>query len=135
MSKVTSVLIREFHINELGYDFMGYSLRQPDIYTYHHLIIPKCNHGPASFWNGAVLCGNTSHPYLHVIEGIDYDIFSCITSEMIDMKIKKSIDLDNLRIIHDLLCCFEREHSGDRSKNGKPLIKEDYTKRFLKNHF
>lgn len=135
MSKITNIMIREFRINELGYDFMGYSLKKPDIYTYHHLLIPNCNKGPASFWNGAILCGNTSHPYLHTIEDVDYDIFSYITSEMLDMKIKEAIDIENVRKINDLLCYFEKEHSGDRAKGGKPLIKEAYTKRFLNHDF
>ncbi|MDD5888295.1 MAG: hypothetical protein PUC82_02270 [bacterium] len=32
MAKITEIMIREFKILELGYDFMGYSLNKGDIY-------------------------------------------------------------------------------------------------------
>lgn len=133
MAKITGIMIREFKILELGYDFMGYSLdkEKSEIYTFHHLIIPNRNGGPYSFRNGAVLCGLSSHPYLHAIEERDYDIFCYLTSEMIDMHAKMCIDMGNLRRINDLLCCFEKEHCSDRGKGGKYLIKEEYTRRLL----
>lgn len=43
MARITNIMIREFKISELGYDFMGYSLNKGDIYTYHHLLIPRRN--------------------------------------------------------------------------------------------
>lgn len=46
---------------------------------------------------------------------------------MIDQNIKGRLDAENLRRIDDLLTYFEREHSSDRGKKGKLLIKEDYT--------
>lgn len=118
MAKITGIMIREFKILELGYDFMGYSLNKEksEIYTYHHLIIPNRNGGPSSFSNGAVLCGLSSHPYLHAIEELDYDIFCYLTSEMIDMHAKRCIDMDNLRRINDLLCQFEREYFQQEQK-------------------
>lgn len=133
MARITGIMIREFKILELGYDFMGYSLNKEksEIYTYHHLIIPNRNGGPSSFRNGAVLCGLSSHPYLHAIEEVDYDIFCYLTSEMIDMHAKRCIDLDNLKKIDALLCQFERENCSARAKGGKLLIKEEYTRRLL----
>lgn len=122
-------MIKEFNIKKLGYDFMGYSLQKNDIYTFHHLIIPNREGGLITRDNGAVLCGNTSHPYLHLIEYIDEEIFYRITSEMIDQNIKGKLDIDNLRRIRGLLEYFEREHSTDRGKKGKLLIKEEYYKR------
>lgn len=131
MARITNIMIREFKISELGYDFMGYSLNKGDIYTYHHLLIPRRNWGPASFKNGAILCGLSSHPYLHAIEDLDYDIFCYITSEMVDMHAKRCIDMENLKRINALLCQFERENCSARMKNGRFLIKEQYTKRLL----
>ena len=61
-------------------------------------------------WNGSILCGKTSHPYLHVIEEKDYDMFCSITSEMIDMNMRGCLSEYNLRKIDDILCQFEREH-------------------------
>lgn len=132
MKEVTKLMIREFKIKQLGYDFMGYSLQKNDIYTFHHLIIPNRNGGKIERWNGAILCGKSSHPYLHLIENKDYDMFCYLTSEMIDINIKGYLDVENLRHINDCLKSFEREHCSDKTRKGKILIKEEYTKR---NHF
>jgi hypothetical protein len=131
MKEVTKLMINEFKIKQLGYDFMGYTLQKNDIYTFHHLIIPNRNGGPYARWNGAILCGNTSHPYLHLIESVDYDMFAYISSEMIDINIKGYIDMENIRNINDVLLQFEREHCGERNKKGRILIKEEYTRRLL----
>ena len=129
MREVTKLMINEFKIQQLGFDFMGYSLQKNDIYTFHHLIVPNRKGGPYERWNGAILCGKTSHPYLHVIEMYDYDRFTDISSEMIDMNIKGYLDTDNIQYIDDILTSFEREYSGKRTKKGKVLIKEEYIKR------
>lgn len=111
---------------------MGYSLQKNDIYTYHHLIIPRRKGGPETIQNGAILCGKSAHPYLHLIEYYDYDRFLAITSEMIDQNIKGQLDLNNIFYIYDILEGFEREYSGTRNKKGKEIIKPEYTKRFIK---
>ena len=54
-----------------------------------------------------------------------------ITSAMIDMHTKRCIDMENRQRINELLCQFERKNCSKRSKNGQPLIKEQYVKRFL----
>lgn len=128
---VTQLMINEYGIKEKGIDFMGYSLQKGDIYTYHHLIIPRRHNGPMTVENGAILCGKSSHPYLHLIEYYDYDRFLAITSEMIDQNIKGHLDIENIRYIHDILQGFEREYSGTRNKKGKPVIKEEYVKRLI----
>lgn len=124
-------MIKEFKIYELGYDFLGYKLNKDDILTYHHLIIPKKEHGKITRENGAII-QRIPHDYLHLIQSKDEDIFYYLTSEMIDMNIKGFLDSCNIRNINDVLCQFEREHCSDRSKKGKLLIKEEYTKRLLK---
>lgn len=129
MKQVTKLMINDYKIKKLGYDFMGYSLQKNDIYTFHHLIIPNRDHGVMERWNGAILCGETSHPYLHLIESKDLDMFSYITSEMIDMNIKGYLDIDNIKRIYQVLEQFEREHENDRTKKGKYLIKDEYKKR------
>lgn len=129
MKEVTKYMIEEYGVKRLGIDFMGYKLQRGDIYTFHHLIIPNRQGGPYAVWNGAILCGKSSHPYLHLIEAKDYDMFCAISSEMIDMNIKGHIDLENIRYIDDCLTSFEREHCSDRSRKGKILLKEEYTNR------
>lgn len=126
MKQITIDLIREFKIKQLGYDFMGYKLLKGDIYTAHHLIVPARFDGKLTRENTAVLCGKTAHPYLHLIENKDYDIFCYITSEMIDMNILGRLDMKNLREIDSLLTQFEKEHCDDRDKKGKRLIKKEY---------
>lgn len=132
MKEITKLMIREFKIKQLGYDFMGYSLQKDDIYTFHHLIIPNRFGGKMTRENGAILCGKTSHPYLHLIENKDYDMFCYLTSEMIDINIEGYIDVKHLKYIDDCLKSFEREHCSDRTRKGKILIKEEYLRR---NHF
>lgn len=129
MKRVTKLMIKEFKLNELGYDFMGYRLQKNDIYTFHHLVIPNRLNGPVIRCNGSILCGKTSHPYLHVIESKDYELFLAITSEMIDENIKGYLNKKNLRYIDDCLNVFEREYSSTATKKGKPLIKLEYTER------
>lgn len=118
-------------ILELGYDFAGFEIAKKDV-SYHHLIIPNRLGGPATVQNGAILNGSTSHPYIHVIENYDPDMFCAISSEMIDENIKGYLDMENILRIYDIMDCFEREYSGKRTKKGKEIIKEEYTRRLLK---
>ena len=132
MREVTKLMIKDFKIMKLGYDFMGYKVNRTKDLSFHHLIIPHREskaYGLGEgylYWNGAILCGKTIHPYLHLIENIDPDIFYELTSEMIDENIKGRLDIDNLKRIHDLLLYFEREHDHDTSKKGKLLIKREF---------
>ena len=132
MKQITKDMIRIYKIKELGFDFAGYKLQKGDIYTYHHNIIAKRNGGPETIWNGAILCGKTIHPYLHLIEQYDPEIFYLITSEIIDENIKRKLTLDSLRRIRTLLEYFEKEHCSTRTKKGNLLIKESYIRDRIK---
>ena len=132
MKEITKIMINDFKIMKLGYDFLGYKVNRKQDLSYHHLIIPRRHCKEAGlgegylYWNGAILRQNTSHDYLHIIEKIDPDIFYELTSEMIDENIKGRLDIDNLKRIRDLLLYFEREHDHDTSKKGKLLIKREF---------
>ena len=132
MREVTKLMVNDFKIMKLGYDFLGYKVNRKQDLSFHHLIIPRRHCKEAGlgegylYWNGAILRQNTSHDYLHIIEKIDSDIFYELTSEMIDENIKGRLDIDNLKRIHDLLLYFEREHDHDTSKKGKLLIKREF---------
>ena len=132
MREVTKIMVNDFKIMKLGYDFLGYKVNRKQDLSFHHLIIPRRHCKEAGlgegylYWNGAILRQNTSHDYLHLIENIDPDIFYELTSEMIDENIKGRLDIDNLKRIHDLLLYFEREHDHDTSKKGKLLIKREF---------
>lgn len=135
MREITKIMINQFKIMKLGFDFMSYTVGKKSSLSFHHLIVPRrnckeCGLGEGYlFWNGAILRQDTSHDYLHLIESKDYDIFLAITSEMIDENIKGYLDIDNLRRINNLLKVFEREHCHDRCKKGKLLIKDSYLRR------
>ena len=132
MKPITQEMIKEYKIKR--FDFMGYDIKQKQNLSFHHLIVARRNCKQAGLgegyykWNGAILVQNTSHDYLHIIEKIDPEIFYCVTSEMVDENIKGKLDLENLRAIRDLLLYFEREHDHDYTKQGKLLIKREYTR-------
>ena len=132
MKEITKIMINDFKIMKLGYDFLGYKVNRKQDLSFHHLIIQRRHCKEAGlgegylYWNGAILRQNTSHDYLHLIEKIDPEIFYELTSEMIDENIKGRLDIDNLKRIHDLLLYFEREHDHDTSKKGKLLIKREF---------
>lgn len=123
MRKITKLMIEEYNLKNI--DMMGYVFKKNEA-TYHHLIIPKRLGGPESIENGAILNGNTSHPYLHIVEGIDLDMFVSITQEIIEQKALGRLDKECLKRIDDILSQFEKEHSGKRTSKGKILIKPEF---------
>lgn len=138
MREVTKLMIKKYNLLKLKYDFAGYDIRNVNQLSFHHLIIShrdckKFGLGEG-YWefNGAILVQETSHDYLHRIENRDEEIFNLITSEMIDENIKGKLDIENLKKIRDLLEYFEKEHCGERTSKGKPLIKEEYIRRRIK---
>ena len=128
MKEVTKLLINDFKIQELGHDFMGYSLQQGDVYTFHHAIVPNREGGPYAYWNGVILF-STPHQYLHAIESVDDSYFYYITSEMLDMKMKGYLDEDNLIEINNILSDFESKYRNKYTRRGKKLIKDKYLNR------
>ena len=128
MREITKEMIKHYKLMSLGFDFMGYPIKKKSMLSFHHLIIPHkhCKELGLGegylWWNGAILNQSTSHDYLHLIQSKDDDMFSAITSEMIDENLKGYLDMGNLKYILDVLHCFEREHCSDRSKKGYYLI-------------
>lgn len=135
MRDVTKLMVKDFKIMSLGYDFMGYNARNKEMLSFHHLIVPRTDCRIIGldegyyYWNGVILVKNTSHDYLHLIESKDLDMFFAITSEMIDMKASGRLETHNLRKINDVLCQFEKEYDTKTDKKGRVLIKERYYKR------
>lgn len=121
------VLVRD-HITDT--DFMGYHITKENA-NLHHLIIPKRVGGTKSLRNCIALCEDTSHPYSHVVENKNYEMFYKITKLLITEKRLGRVDEDCLRKIDDILNCFEREYSGATNFLGESLIKEEYTKRMI----
>ena len=138
MREITKLMIKKYDLKKLGYDFLGYPFKKTSELSFHHLIIQHryCKENGLGegylWWNGVILRQNTSHEYLHVIESKDIDRFNAITSELIDENVKGYLDQENLLAIDDILDSFEREYSGTYTKKGKPLIKEEYTRRLVR---
>ena len=126
MKGITKLKINQFKIKQLGYDFMGFTIKRLDECTAHHLIIPARHNGKLTDWNTVILNGETSHPYWHLIEIKDPTIAYAITSEMIDMNIKGYLDEENIKNIHDLLDEFEAQFGNEKNSKGKLLIKREY---------
>lgn len=126
MKGITKLKINQFKIKQLGYDFMGFSIKRTDECTAHHLIIPARHNGKLTDWNTVILNGETSHPYWHLIECKDPTIAYAITSEMIDMNVKGYLDEENIKNIHALLDEFEAQYGDKKNSKGKLLIKREY---------
>jgi succinate dehydrogenase flavin-adding protein (antitoxin of CptAB toxin-antitoxin module) len=132
MREITDEMIKEYRIMKLRRDFMGYVVTDRRQLSFHHLIIPHTDSKQYGIgegyvkWNGAILRQNTSHDYLHLVACKDRDIFNFITAEMVTENENGILDVHSWKRIDDALDSFEREHSSDRSKKGKLLIKEQY---------
>ena len=132
MREITKEMIKLYNIKKLGYDFMGYTFRNINELSFHHLIVPHrdCKREGLGegylLWNGAILKQDTSHEYLHTIERIDREVFLQITKEMVDENNKRKIDIENLKRVRELLLYFEEKYKDIESKQGKKLIKQKY---------
>ena len=136
MRDITKLMIYNYNLIKLGFDFMGYEFQKENELSFHHLIVPRrlCaykkieNDGYVE-WNGAILVQDTAHNYLHTIERYDRELFKGLTNEMIEQKYKGKIDIENIKRIDALLNYFENEYRDVKSKTGEKLIKEKYTRR------
>ena len=112
-----------------GLDWMNYRLVKEDI-SFHH-IKKKVEGGKKSIENGAILQGNTSHPYLHLIENIDIDTYLELNEIFKDINMQKhEPTLMQRGIVEDILLTFEKEHRWDKDRDGNLLIRSKYLKRW-----
>lgn len=112
-----------------GLDWMNYRLVKEDI-SFHH-IKKKVDGGKKSIENGAILQGNTSHPYLHLIENIDIDTYLELNEIFKDINMQKhEPTLMQRGIVEDILLTFEKEHRWDKDRDGNLLIRSKYLKRW-----
>ena len=125
---VKGKLIRDFKLQKIGMDFMGYDFKMQGS-SYHHLIVPRRKGGLITYENGVVLMQSTAHNYLHTIEKYDLDIFNCITKAMQNQKEKEHIDIEDLKYIKNCLLYFERYYGHLKTNKGKPIVKEYYITR------
>ena len=123
---IVSLMVNKFNIIKV--DFMGYSINKSEL-SYHHLIVPTSKGGIKTIENGAILSHNTSHPYLHLIEQTDYEIFFRITREMIKQNRLGRLDLECLKNIYAFLNEYEKKYGKKIKPDGSRLIKVEFTKR------
>lgn len=137
MRQVTLQLIHDFNILSLGYDFMGYPSQnppltpQPDLLTYHHLLVPRRIDPSYTYENGVILY-STPHAYLHIIESISPPHFQALTREMYNMKRLHEISPTLLENINDILTDFESAYSTTRTSKNKTLIRTPYLNRLYR---
>lgn len=128
MSKLKDRIYYDFQLNKLGYDFMGYEFENKKELSYHH-IQPKHYGGQTTYENGSLLCRHTSHNYIHLIEEFDYKMFLMISKLLMEEKKQGTIDVEILKEINDILCCFEKKYGYSYSKKGTLIIKEEFVRR------
>lgn len=136
MKQITRLMINDYKLKELGYDFMGFRFNRVSELSFHHLIIPhrSCKgieRDGYVKWNGAILVQDTSHEYLHTIERYDRDRFEYITERMKEMNENGELDTYNLERIEQALRVFETGYSELVNKNGKVLVKSSYYNRIF----
>ena len=89
MREITKLMVNDFNLKKLGYDFAGFHFNKTNELSFHHLIVPHRDSKSFGigegyvYWNGAILVQNTSHDYLHLIESINRPMFLAITDELV----------------------------------------------------
>ena len=128
MKEITKLMITEFAMKDM--DWMGYKLQKGDMFTYHHTRVFRRDGGIEDRKNGSILCGNTSHPYLHLIEYQDPESFGYLTNILIQINNQGFMPtIPQLLAIDSILLGFEDRFSDLRGKKGKLLIKKEYKER------
>lgn len=128
MKGITKLIINEYAMTNM--DWMGYTLKKGDIFTYHHTIVLKKDGGLETRDNGSILCGNTSHPYLHLIQCKDKERYDYITAVLIQINQQGYMPTKSqLLAIDEILLDFENKFDGLKNSKGKLLIKDNYKER------
>ena len=132
MSRLRERLYKDYKLEQLGFDFMGYQYdKKTDLSTHH--ILPRHCGGKTKKDNLCVLNRYTSHNYIHLIEDIDYKMFLQISKFLMEQVKKGEISVEQILRINDVLEVFERKYKDEESRNGELLIKPEYkTKRIIK---
>lgn len=131
MSKLREKLYKQYDLESLGYDFMGYTFESKKQLSTHH-IIPKHTGGQTKSRNLCVLNRFTSHNYIHLIEDYDYKVFLQISRELMEQVKQSKIDIQEIKNIFELLQFFEFKFRDETDRNGDLIIKPEYkTKRII----
>lgn len=138
MREITKLMVNDFNLKKLGYDFAGFRFNRTNELSFHHLIVPHRDSRSFGigegyvYWNGAILVQNTSHDYLHLIESVSRPMFLAITDELVKENKQGHVDVDNIRRIHSVMDEFEDTYGDLRGRRGKLLVKREYVKNRIK---
>lgn len=125
MSRLREKLYKEYKLEELGYDFLGYTFDfKRDLSTHH--ILPKNSGGKTEKKNLCVLNRYTSHNYIHLIEDYDKKVFLQISSHLLKQVSIGKIDINEIKEIRELLEFFEYKYRNEETRNGEILIKPEF---------
>ena len=125
MSRLREKIYKEFKIEELGHDFMGYAFESKKELSTHH-ILPRHSGGKTKKDNLCVLNRYTSHNYIHLIEDTDYKVFLEISKYLLEQVYKGEISREQLVRIEDALQFFEFKFRDAEDRHGERLIKPEY---------
>jgi hypothetical protein len=125
MSRLREKLYREFKIEQLGYDFLGYTFESKKELSTHH-IFPRHSGGKTKKDNLCVLNRFTSHNYIHLIEDTDYKVFLELSKYLLEEVKKGEIGREQLLRIADVLQFFEYKYRDEEDRHGELLIRPEY---------
>lgn len=125
MSRLRERLYKDYKLEELGYDFMGFEFEKKNDLSTHH-ILPRHEGGKTKKNNLCVLNRYTSHNYIHLIEDVDYKLFLQISKFLLEQVKKGEISMEQILRIYDVLDVFERKYKDAESRSGDLLIKPEY---------
>lgn len=130
MSRLREKLYKEYKLEELGYDFLGYEFEFKKELSTHH-ILPRHSGGQTKKDNLCVLNRFSSHNYIHLIEDTDYRIFLQVSSCLLKQVKEGKIDIEELKRIDEILQFFEYKYRDEEDRHRELLIKPIYKKRIL----
>lgn len=125
MSKLRERIYKDFKMEQLGYDFLGYTFDSKKELSTHH-ILPRHSGGQTKKNNLCALNRFTSHNYIHLIEDTDYKVFLELSKYLLEEVKLGKIDREQLLRIADVLEFFEYKYRNEEDRHGELLIRPEY---------
>ena len=125
MSKLRERIYKDFKMEQLGYDFLGYTFESKRELSTHH-ILPRHSGGQTKKNNLCALNRFTSHNYIHLIEDTDYKVFLELSKYLLEEVKKGEIGREQLLRIADVLQFFEFKYRDEEDRHGELLIRPEY---------
>ena len=130
-SEILDLVVTQLGINILGYDMMGYVIVEGDQLSFHHIVTISSG-GEDTPANCAPLSMNVSHPYIHVVERYDSQLFDDLSYELMRMKERGYIDTEGLLAIDQMLTYFESRFDGEYNQKNHLIIRPEFKVRIQK---